>query len=198
MHKIRPKKIAEGFSKAVVSATIGNKSEEASSRISVCNNCENLTKIRSCTLCGCQVDAKVEVNTEYCPANKWEDVKVIPSLGVGIKNLSPETAALSLAGERIYLEFKQIQKQNIPAEINLLLINDRANFFEENQKLTKLKLVATCGCTILNKIKEDLTDGDDTEIKAQYNNAALGTFSKTFIIKSNEIEFRITLKGKTE
>jgi hypothetical protein len=198
MHKIRPKKILEGWSKAVVSAATGDKSEEASSRISMCNSCENLTKIRTCNLCGCQVDAKVEVNTEYCPINNWEDIKVVPSLGIAVKNLSSENITLSLAGERVYVNFKQTQKQNVPVEVNLLLINDRANFFEENQTLTKLVLTATCGCTVLNQIKETLPDGEATEIKAQYNNVALGVFSKTFIIKSNEIEFRITLKGKTE
>lgn len=53
-------------------------------RIKICNECPNLKKDRSCSLCGCYIDVKAEMKTNlnpktlkyeitHCDAGKWND-----------------------------------------------------------------------------------------------------------------------------
>ncbi len=41
-------------------------------RLSICNDCENLIKFsRTCSKCGCFVNAKSSLKTSSCPIDKW-------------------------------------------------------------------------------------------------------------------------------
>lgn len=40
-------------------------------RLDLCNSCDRLSKLRSCEVCYCFVDAKVTLEKAGCPLNKW-------------------------------------------------------------------------------------------------------------------------------
>ena len=44
---------------------------EAKRRINICIDCENLTKLNKCKLCGCYMPAKVRSPKSKCNINKW-------------------------------------------------------------------------------------------------------------------------------
>lgn len=44
-------------------------------RIELCNSCEHLVKpTRTCTKCGCFVDAKTRLKHSSCPIEKWKAI----------------------------------------------------------------------------------------------------------------------------
>ena len=40
-------------------------------RMAVCKGCENLTKVKTCSLCNCFMPAKVAIPFASCPDGKW-------------------------------------------------------------------------------------------------------------------------------
>ena len=57
---------------------ISNFSYKSKKRVVICNNCEKLeliSKIKVCGVCGCIIKAKVTIQSEQCPLNKWNNVK---------------------------------------------------------------------------------------------------------------------------
>lgn len=40
-------------------------------RITICNGCEFLNRVRQCKKCGCFMDAKVKIIGTSCPMKKW-------------------------------------------------------------------------------------------------------------------------------
>ncbi len=46
-------------------------SELREQRISVCEQCIELTKWKRCRVCGCFMPLKVWISTEQCPQKKW-------------------------------------------------------------------------------------------------------------------------------
>lgn len=45
--------------------------EKAKERLKICLECESLTRIQSCNLCGCFMPAKVRSPLSSCPIKKW-------------------------------------------------------------------------------------------------------------------------------
>lgn len=45
-------------------------------RISICNSCDKLNKIRQCKVCKCFVDFKATLKSEKCPdkPSKWKSI----------------------------------------------------------------------------------------------------------------------------
>ena len=198
MHKIRPNRIAKGMAKAVAHKVSGKVSAEVEQRVKTCNGCPFLTKIRSCEICGCQVDAKAEVAEEYCPKNFWDDTRVLAQYGLVIKNKSADVVSMDLFGDRVILQFKNELLQNTPVTVNLALINDRENFFDDNTTVSRIKLLATCSCTTTTSPAEKLEDGDSTDFSITYSNKNQGEFAKTSKLKTDKGIIYIELKGKTK
>ncbi len=46
--------------------------ETAKKRLEICLDCESLTPINSCNLCGCFMPAKVRSPKSSCPIKKWD------------------------------------------------------------------------------------------------------------------------------
>lgn len=40
-------------------------------RLDICNSCDQLTSLRTCSFCGCFMDAKVQFKGSSCPDNRW-------------------------------------------------------------------------------------------------------------------------------
>lgn len=49
-------------------------SEIRQERIHICNNCENLSKIKTCSQCGCFMPLKTWLKSSKCPIDKWLEV----------------------------------------------------------------------------------------------------------------------------
>ena len=49
--------------------------EMAKTRLSVCQDCPELTKLNRCKQCGCLMPAKVFFKGSFCPMKKWEAEK---------------------------------------------------------------------------------------------------------------------------
>lgn len=45
--------------------------EMSKKRMAICNDCEHLTKIKTCSLCKCFMPAKVVIPFAACPDSKW-------------------------------------------------------------------------------------------------------------------------------
>ena len=45
--------------------------EEAKRRLDICTRCPRLTKEYICTLCGCHMESKTQVEYSTCPENRW-------------------------------------------------------------------------------------------------------------------------------
>lgn len=58
-------------------------------------------------------------------------------------------------------------------------------------------VVTSCGCTASDYPKEPIPAGKSSTIKVTYNASAIGGFSKTITVKSNELETAkvLTIKG---
>ena len=50
---------------------LGLETDKQKDRLKKCIECPNITKIKTCSLCGCYVPAKVKSDAEKCPINKW-------------------------------------------------------------------------------------------------------------------------------
>jgi uncharacterized paraquat-inducible protein A len=70
------KNIKSSFVNNVKSVAQGNSlkvtTEEASARLSICNQCEFFNKEKQrCSKCGCKMAIKTYLKAEKCPLNKW-------------------------------------------------------------------------------------------------------------------------------
>lgn len=45
--------------------------DERQARIDLCESCENLTKLKTCSKCNCFMPVKTWLKTKKCPINKW-------------------------------------------------------------------------------------------------------------------------------
>ncbi len=204
--KIRPDRIAKGVAKATKSLISGS-SKFTKDRLLECQKpCEHLSN-GICVLCNCVVKAKSEVFEEYCPANIWKDIKILEKAGLALAIKNPDLATISVNEEtnRFTLDYgkykwktKDENGKEVDTDTNLKLVvvNDRGNFFTENQDLTEIKLAASCSCTISSKPKKTLKEGDYLEFDIKYEARKAGVFSKKAHFLAKETAFFITLKGE--
>ena len=47
--------------------------EMSKNRMAICGDCEQLTKIKTCSLCNCFMPAKVAIPFAACPDGKWKE-----------------------------------------------------------------------------------------------------------------------------
>lgn len=40
-------------------------------RVDICNNCDKLTMLKTCTECGCLMPVKTWLKSSECPLKKW-------------------------------------------------------------------------------------------------------------------------------
>ncbi len=83
-------------------------------------------------------------------------------------------------------------KQNIPATHEFTFVN------KGNAPLVISSVQASCGCTVAEYSKEPVAPGQRGFVKATYNAAKVGVFTKTVTINSNTDQSVITLTIKGE
>jgi len=83
-------------------------------------------------------------------------------------------------------------KQNIPATHEFTFVN------KGNAPLVISSVQASCGCTVAEYSKEPVAPGQRGFVKATYNAAKAGVFTKTVTINSNTDQSVITLTIKGE
>jgi len=47
--------------------------KKKAARLATCEACEQFTKIRTCSLCGCLMDAKIQFKGSSCPGDRWPE-----------------------------------------------------------------------------------------------------------------------------
>ena len=68
------------MAKLIASDTLKGKrlltnNKEQEERLSICKSCKYYDeKVIRCTQCGCFLEAKVKVASQYCPIGKWREV----------------------------------------------------------------------------------------------------------------------------
>lgn len=179
MTSIRPKRIVEGFTKAVLCKNTDSSQE----RMAVCNTCEFREGI-ACGVCGCVLTAKTKVAQEACPKNLWDDIKKIPYTGIAIRLHEQDKAILSVDEGILTIRYKEPYKyqenpQNTAITIDIVnLRSDEENISKDNVKLTNLYL-SHCSCfesringkdvTQKSKAIPYLDDGQHITVKFKYN-----------------------------
>lgn len=83
-------------------------------------------------------------------------------------------------------------KQNVPATHEFTFVN------KGNAPLVISSVQASCGCTVAEYSKEPVAPGQRGFVKATYNAAKGGVFTKTVTINSNTDQSVITLTIKGE
>jgi len=83
-------------------------------------------------------------------------------------------------------------KQNIPVTHEFTFVN------KGNAPLVISSVQASCGCTVAEYSKEPVAPGQRGFVKATYNAAKAGVFTKTVTINSNTDQSVITLTIKGE
>lgn len=192
MKKIRPTRILEGFSK------IATKTEYSDNRLSLCNTCE-FKKGSVCGICGCVLKAKTKVKQEYCPMNKWNDIKLMEAVGIAIATKDDDKVMLLPFPNGIEIVYKNYLQKGEDSNIEIEIINDRLNvedMLPENADLTDIKLKATCGCTLIGKAPSKLKEGESFKTNISYDTERIGSFNKTIKFFSKQANFEIKLNGK--
>jgi hypothetical protein len=173
MGKIRPKRIVEGFAKKVLP-----KEEIPKNRLAVCSGCPLLEisklGIKSCGVCGCEVDAKTNVLDEYCPANRWDDIKMDKDVGIAVRVKEPSVATVELEDDRITVTYKESFKHGSNTQdtkLELEIINARGDFdYIPKQQKTLTDIEArVCSCFNIAMDKNMLRDGQSLNLSLMYN-----------------------------
>lgn len=199
MNKIRPKRIVEGFTKALTKPN----QQFSEQRITTCNQCE-FNKAKFCSLCGCFTPAKVKVKEEFCPENKWKDIMIVKTLGVAVTNLSEDVIDLThvQGTSTVDLKFKNVLKKNSANVFKVRVVNARGNYFD-NEVMTNMSHTVSCGsCTkILNKkdLPKVLADGESYDIEVEFKPTTSGRTSKKITLNFNKNQnLFITFKANVE
>lgn len=199
MHKIRPTRILGGFTKAAKSAITGSDKEFVKQRKKYCfKPCEH-NKGGTCNLCGCFLLAKTQEELEYCPINKWEDIKFLEEKGIALRNLSPEKVDIDVISDSQFeVTYREGISEKTDTTVDIEIINDRANIEKDVKlNLSNLKIVTSCGCTTTTTPPTELKDGNSFTIGLSYKRGTkpVGNFGQTIAFKSSEENFYIRLKG---
>ncbi len=193
--KIRPERILK--------AILTSKSEFSSERLSTCKQCPLLEFKAICGKCGCIVQEKAKVIEEHCPDNRWEDTKIREDLGIALINLSTDKTTLRLDKDGHF----ELTYNNLTvgedSTIELMLVNERSKFFEDNINLSSLEVKTSCQCTLPSKIPKTLSDGKYSTFSVTYNNKRPTTINQTLFFKAKtnvkqkeqELFFKINIKG---
>lgn len=194
MSKIRPGRIVKGFKRALT----GEHTTSSGLRIETCGTCEH-NKKGICGICGCVLKAKTKVFEEYCPDNRWHDVKVLERLGVAVVIKNPElleSFEINEDGISFTADYGEI-KIGSPTKLDFLVVNDRSTFFDADIDLTEVRLKSSCGCThVGSEIPKTLPDGEYASFSLSYDSEMLGDINQSARLLSTQGLFRIFIKGK--
>jgi hypothetical protein len=71
---------------------------------------------------------------------------------------------------------------------------------KSDQPITIIKTKTSCGCTVTEHTKSEIAPGEKGYVKAQYNAAKVGAFTKTVQVftSADENPFTLTIKGVVE
>ena len=196
MKKIRPKRIVEGIGK-----TLLNKNTESSiKRLSICKPCPH-NKKGICGLCGCIEEAKSKVFEEYCPDNRWHDIKALKMQGIAVAVKNPEllqSFEVNESGKGFTVDYGEV-KPGDSMKLDFIVVNDRSNSFDEEITLTGIKMKSSCGCThVATDMSKELKDGDYAPFSIDYNNDILGQIRQSVRFISDQLVFRISIKGNVK
>lgn len=104
-------------------------------------------------------------------------------------NSADATASMSFSS--MVYDFGKVDK-GVPVSHNFEFTNPAS----DNILITKV--VASCGCTVTDYTREEVTPGGKGFVKATYNAAKAGAFSKTVSVYHNASETPIILTIKGE
>jgi hypothetical protein len=197
--KLRPKRIVEGWKNKLTGMT----SETIEQRRKTCGECPLMKTglINTCGVCGCEIEAKTSVYEEYCPKNKWEDIKFF-SRGLVVRNLSPEMVSLSYdeATDYITVTYNNPIVKNEGYSENskfvLQLINARGDFDISSSMVTLKNInVNGCGCFERKLSANTLREDESLSLEFVYNTNLDGDVSKTYRINTDQDVFTLKIKG---
>jgi hypothetical protein len=108
-----------------------------------------------------------------------------------IKSVTPAPAMAAFSWTATSFDFGQIEK-GIPVTHEFTFINSGS------EPLVISSVQASCGCTVTEYTKESIPAGEKGFVKATYNAAKPGVFSKTVTINANteEAVVLLTIKGE--
>ena len=100
-------------------------------------------------------------------------------------------AAESLSFKAMTYDFGKIAK-GAPASHNFEFTNP------SSESITITKVTASCGCTVTDYTKGSIGEGSEGFVKATYNAAKTGAFSKTVSVyhSGSEAPIVLTIKGE--
>jgi hypothetical protein len=182
--KLRPKRIVEGWKNKLTGMT----SETIEQRRKTCGECPLMKTglINTCGVCGCEIEAKTSVYEEYCPKNKWEDIKFF-SRGLVVRNLSPEMVSLSYdeATDYITVTYNNPIVKNEGYSENskfvLQLINARGDFDISSSMVTLKNInVNGCGCFERKLSANTLREDESLSLEFVYNTNLDGDVKPTY------------------
>ena len=171
--KIRPSRIIDGWTKVIK----GEEQEFSANRMSVCDTCPS-KKVGMCIECGCPLMAKTKVIEEYCPLNKWSDVKHFEEEGITLVNLSTDKGVLSISKDGFQFVYHPLVEDD-DSLLTFKIVN------ESDKKWEKISLKATCSCTLAEGLPSKLKNEDDTDFTVKYDTTIIGAFHKSLKLRSN-------------
>jgi hypothetical protein len=191
----------------IIKGWTSEESEMSKERVQNCFNCSELNnsdfaktlkkimKKDACGICGCIVEEKAKVSEEECPLKIWK-MEINNNMKIALSLDSPNYAELSLKDNDFIIDFKEVSSSEDKIKFDLSLRNNT------NAILSDLKLVPTCGCTLVSKIDKTLLEGKKTSFSFEYKiNSKVKNVDKTILIifkneKNEEIINKIKLIGK--
>lgn len=199
MGKIRLHRIAEGWKKMILSTD----DDYSKSRYKVCKKCPERNKVTgTCNVCGCLLKAKVKVKEEYCPMNKWKDIKEFENRGLAVKLEDTNKADIKYENEVIHITYKKpfkLEEAISNTKLTLNLINCRGDHehLQEDTSLNNIR-ISVCSCFSAVLLKNSLKEGEETSLVLKYNTKLPGPIDKRLKIKTDKDIFIIALKGEVK
>jgi len=200
MGKIRPSRIFKGWRKMITNA----KDNFAKDRLKVCNKCPEKNKLTgTCNICGCLLKAKVKVIEEYCPMNKWKDIKEFKDRGLAVKLHDTDIATIEEnENGSLTVSYKKPFKLNqkiSDTKLTLELINCRGDHeeFEYDTTLNNIR-TSICSCFSVVLDKTSLKEAESAKLILKYNTKLEGEINKRLKIKTDKDIFVIALKGEVK
>jgi hypothetical protein len=153
-----------------------------------------------CGVCGCFLKLKTKVMEEYCPENRWNDIKLHEDSGIALKNLTTDKATLEVTAGGFSLDYGVIYKGD-NTTLKLIMINDRGNLEtipSSELDLGGIRFKSTCGCTVPSKPPEKLLEGEYFEFEIKYNAKLPMKFEQKVTFISDKVTLKITIKGEVK
>jgi hypothetical protein len=218
MGAIRPKRIVRG----AANHFLGRNKETGESRMKVCSGCEHKIKLgpsEHCGICYCKLTWKTKEMSEYCPDDRWADIKRIPTADpndnsysgmiLRVKGDNMDKVHMSVTKNSVVVEFIEpvlVGTAEEDVKLNFEVINDRKSLDDlpvEEQPVTISNLYICPSCFFIpQKISQQspvrLLDDELFEFSATFNTQITSPkLEKTLIITTDKGPLRVDFKVKT-